>query len=146
MKVHDVLMAKGQVVETIRPDAKVLIAVHRMRMQNVGALVVSRDGEKVEGVLCERDVVRGLTRHGADLLEMSVVAVMSRAVPVCSPGDSLSTVMEQMTRTRNRHVPVVDGQGRLCGIVSIGDVVKHRLEDMELEANVLRDGYHLTRH
>ena len=141
MKVHDVLMAKGQAVETIRPDAKVLIAVHRMRMQNVGALVVSRDGERVEGVLSERDIVRGLTRHGADLLDMSVVAVMSRAVPVCAPGDSLAMVMGQMTRNRSRHVPVIDGDGRLCGIVSIGDVVKHRLEDMELEASVLRDAY-----
>ena len=144
MKVQDVLTAKGQAVETIRPDAKVLIAVHRMRMQNVGSLVVSRDGEKVEGVLSERDVVRGLTRHGADLLDMSVVAVMSRTVPVCSPGDSLGVVMDQMTRSRNRHVPVVDGAGRLCGIVSIGDVVKRRLEDMELETSVLRDAY-LTR-
>ena len=145
MKVHDVLRAKGQEVETIRPDAKVLIAVHRMRMQNVGALVVSRDGERVEGVLSERDVVRGLTRHGADLLDMSVVAIMSRTVPVCSPDDSLVLVMDQMTRTRNRHVPVVDAAGRLCGVVSIGDVVKNRLEEMELETNVLRDAY-LTRH
>ncbi len=145
MKVHHVLSGKGQAVETIRPDAKVLIAVHRMRMQNVGCLVVSRDGERVEGVLSERDVVRGLTRHGADLLDMSVVAVMSRTVPMCSPNDSLVEVMAQMTRTRHRHVPVVDGTGRLCGLVSIGDVVKHRLEDMELQANVLRDAY-LTRH
>lgn len=145
MRVDDVLRAKGQEVETIRPDAKVLIAVHRMRMQNVGALVVSRDGERVEGVLSERDVVRGLTRHGAALLDMSVVAVMSRTVPVCSPGDLLAAVMGQMTRTRSRHIPVVDGHGRLCGIVSIGDVVKHRLEDMELETSVLRDAY-LTHH
>jgi CBS domain-containing protein len=144
MKVDDILRAKGREVETIRPDAKVLMAVHRMRMQNVGALVVSRD-TKVEGVLSERDIVRGLTRHGADLLEMSVVAVMSRPVPVCSPEDSLPTVMAQMTRTRNRHVPVVDGNGDLCGIVSVGDVVKHRLEEMELETNVLRDHY-LARH
>lgn len=144
MKVEDILRAKGKEVETIRPDAKVLMAVHRMRMQNVGALVVSRDN-KVEGVLSERDVVRGLTRHGADLLEMSVVAVMSRPVPMCSPGDSLVMVMAQMTRTRNRHVPVVDGRGVLCGIVSVGDVVKHRLEEMELETNVLRDAY-LSRH
>jgi CBS domain-containing protein len=145
MKVEHVLRTKGPDVETIRPDAKVLIAVHRMRMQNVGALVVTRDGEKVEGVLSERDVVRGLTRHGADLLEMSVVAIMSRSIPLCSPGDSLVQVMEQMTRTRHRHVPVVDGNGRLCGIVSIGDVIKHRLEDMELEADILRDVF-LTRH
>ena len=144
MKVDDILRVKGYDVETVRPDAKVLMAVHRMRMQNVGALVVSRDG-KVEGVLSERDIVRGLTRHGADLLEMSVVAIMSRPVPVCSPDDSIVTVMAQMTRTRNRHVPVVDAAGNLCGIVSLGDVVKHRLEDVELEANVLRDAY-LARH
>lgn len=143
MKVEDILHNKGSVVETIRPDAKILMAVHRMRMQNVGALVVSRDGEKVDGVLSERDIVRGLTNHGAGLVEMSVVAVMSRSVPTCAPSDSLTSVMSQMTRTRNRHVPVVD-DGCLCGIVSVGDVVKHRLEEMELETSVLRDAY-LTR-
>lgn len=140
MKVDAILQAKGGAVETIRPDAKLLLAVHRMRLQNVGALVVSRDGSQVEGVLSERDIVRGLTRYGGDLLEMGVAAVMSRGVPVCAPDDSLASVMAQMTRTRNRHVPVVE-DGRLCGIVSVGDVVKHRLEEMELEANVLRDAY-----
>ena len=144
MRVGDILHSKGAVVETIRPDAKVLVAVHRMRMQNVGALVVSSDGVKVEGLLSERDVVRGLTRHGGDLLEMGVVAVMSRNVPTCTPDDSLTSVMSQMTRTRNRHVPVVDGDG-LCGIVSVGDVVKHRLEEMELQTNVLRTAY-VSRH
>ena len=144
MKVEHILNSKGAQVEVIRPDAKVLMAVHRMRMQNVGALVVTRDEERVEGVLSERDIVRGLARHGAELLDMSVVAVMSRNVPVCSPGDSLTTVMAQMTRTRNRHLPVVE-DGRLCGIVSVGDAVKHRLEEMELETNVLRDAY-LARH
>jgi CBS domain-containing protein len=144
MRVADILQGKGAEVETIRPDAKVLVAVHRMRMQNVGALVVSRDGSKVEGLLSERDVVRGLTRHGAGLLEMGVVAVMSRNVPTCSPDDPLASVMAQMTRSRNRHVPVVD-DGRLCGIVSVGDVVKHRLEELELETSVMRDVY-LTRH
>jgi CBS domain-containing protein len=143
MKVEGILHGKGAQVETIRPDAKVQMAVHRMRMQNVGALVVSRDGERVEGVLSERDLVRALAKHGGDLLEMSVVAVMSRTVPICSPDDSLVFVMDQMTRTRQRHLPVVV-DGRLCGIVSIGDVVKHRLEEMELETNVLRDAY-LTR-
>ena len=140
MKVSGILHNKGGQVETIRPDAKMLMAVHRMRMQNVGALVVTRDGMRVEGVLSERDILRGLSRHGADLLDMSVVAIMSRNVPVCSPDDSLRAVMAQMTRTRNRHVPVVE-DGALCGIVSVGDVVKHRLEEMELEASVLRDAY-----
>jgi CBS domain-containing protein len=140
MRVEAILGGKGNGVETIRPDAKVQMAVHRLRMQNVGALVVCRDGERVEGVLSERDLVRGLARHGVDLLEMSVVAVMSRNVPTCSPQDSLAFVMDQMTRSRQRHLPVLEG-GRLCGIVSIGDVVKHRLEEMELETNVLRDAY-----
>jgi CBS domain-containing protein len=144
MRVSEILRRKGSEVETIRPDAKVLLAVHRLRMQNVGALVVTRDGERVEGVLSERDIVRCLARHGAGVLDMSVVAVMSRPVPVCAPDDLLTTVMAQMTRTRNRHIPVVEN-GRLCGIVSLGDVVKHRLEEMELETNVLRDAY-LTRY
>jgi CBS domain-containing protein len=144
MKVEHILQGKGSHVEVIRPEAKVLMAVHRMRMQNVGALVVTRDEMRVEGVLSERDIVRGLARHGAELLDMSVVAVMSRNVPVCAPDDLLTSVMAQMTRTRNRHVPVVEG-GKLCGIVSVGDVVKHRLEEMELQARVLRDAY-LTRH
>jgi CBS domain-containing protein len=143
MKVEDILRKKGRHVETIRPDADVLLAVHKLTMQNIGALVVSRDGERVDGVLSERDVVRGLTRHGAPLLGTSVSTVMSRGVPVCSPGDTLALVMSQMTRTRNRHLPVVD-HGKLCGIVSIGDVVKNRLEEVELETNVLRDAY-LTR-
>jgi len=143
MRVAHVLAAKGADVEVVRPDAKVLLAVHRLRMANVGALVVTRDGVRVEGVLSERDIVRGLARHGADLLDMSVVAVMTRSVPLCSPDDTLTTVMAQMTRTRNRHVPVVE-DGRLCGIVSIGDVVKHRLEEMELETSVLRDAYLAT--
>ncbi len=143
MRVADILHHKGREVETIRPEAKVLMAVHRMRMQNVGALVVSRDGARVEGVLCERDIVRGLARHGADLLDMSVVAVMSRNVPLCSRADSLTSVMAQMTRTRNRHIPVVDG-GTLCGIVSVGDIVKHRLEETELEASALRNAYLAT--
>jgi CBS domain-containing protein len=140
MNVDVILREKGGVVETVRPDAKLMLAVHRMRLQNVGALVVSRDGTQVEGVLSERDIVRGLTRFGADLLEMGVAAVMSRGVPVCSPGDSITSVMDKMTRTRNRHVPVVE-DGRLCGIVSLGDIVKRRLEDMQLETNVLRDAY-----
>jgi len=140
MKVEDILRLKGVQVETIRPDGKMLVAVHRMSMLNIGALVVSRDGERVEGVLSERDVVRGLARHGAGLLEMVVAAVMSRRTPVCSPDDSLTSVMAQMTQTRNRHLPVV-ADGHLAGLISIGDVVKHRLEDMELETRVLRDAY-----
>jgi CBS domain-containing protein len=143
MKVEDILREKGTLVETVRPDSTIQMAVRRMSMLNIGALVVSRDGEHVDGVLSERDVIRGLTRHGAGLQEMVVAAVMSKNVPLCEPRDTLNTVMSRMTRTRHRHLPVVDG-GRLTGLVSIGDVVKHRLQDMELETRVLRDAY-LTR-
>ncbi len=140
MRVESILEKKGRHVETIAPDANVLFAVHKLTAENIGALVVSSDGMRVEGVLSERDVVRGLARRGAELLDAPVASVMARGVPACAPDDLLSAVMSQMTRTRNRHLPVVV-QGRLCGIVSIGDVVKHRLEEIELEANVLRDAY-----
>ena len=140
MRVDNILEKKGRRVETVRPDASVLLAVHKLIGNNIGALVVTADGMHVEGVLSERDVVRGLARRGAELPDATVTSVMSRGVPVCAPDDLLTAVMRQMTRTRNRHLPVV-AEGRLCGIVSIGDVVKYRLEEVELEANVLRDAY-----
>jgi CBS domain-containing protein len=140
LRVENVLEKKGRRVETVRPDASLLLAIHKLTGHNIGALVVTADGLRVEGVLSERDVVRGLARRGAELLDATVSSVMSRGVPVCSPDDLLTTVMGQMTRTRNRHLPVVS-EGGLCGIVSIGDVVKYRLEEVELEANILRDAY-----
>ncbi|MGH9189986.1 MAG: CBS domain-containing protein [Acidimicrobiales bacterium] len=140
MKVENLLRAKGEDVETASPDDRVVTAIHRLTTKGIGALVVSADGHHLQGVFSERDIVRGLTKHGAVALDMRVRDLMSRGGPVCSPSDSLKRVMAEMTRTRHRHLPVVDG-GRLCGIVSIGDVVKHRLEEMELEASVLRDAY-----
>ena len=140
MKVEGILKAKGRSVETARPETPMIVVVHKLTSMGIGALVVSADGARVEGVVSERDVVTGLNRHGAALLEMRAGDVMSRGVPVCSPDDSIKHVMAEMTRTRHRHVPVVDN-GRLCGLVSIGDVVKNRLEELELETNVLRDAY-----
>lgn len=140
MKVEGILKSKGSQVETIGPDALVMLAVDRLSTKGIGALVVSGDGRSVDGVMSERDVVRGLARHGPRLLELPVSDVMSRHVPVCSPDDTLKHVMAQMTRTRNRHLPVVS-DGRLAGVVSLGDIVKHRLEELELEANVLREAY-----
>lgn len=140
MKVKGILEAKGHAVQTTWPDVTVGTAIRRLTTMGIGALVVSADGERVDGVISERDIVRGLNEHGEGLLNTRVADVMSQQVPVCSSGDSVKHVMEKMTRTRNRHLPVVDG-GKLCGLVSIGDVVKHRLEEMELETNVLRDHY-----
>ena len=144
MKVEGILESKGRQVETVRPDTTVAIAVDRLNSRRIGALVVSGDGTTVDGVLSERDVVRGLARHGPRLLDLAVADVMSRHSPVCSPEDSVKEVMAEMTRSRHRHLPVVDN-GRLCGLVSIGDVVKNRLEELEVQTNVLRDPY-ITRH
>lgn len=140
MKVDTILAAKGHAVETIRPEVTVAIAVHRLATQGIGALVVSADGQRLEGVLSERDLVRGLAKHGPAVLEMRVASVMSKGVPVCAPASTIKDAMAEMTRSRHRHLPVVEG-GVLRGLISIGDVVKHRLEEMELEASVLRDAY-----
>jgi CBS domain-containing protein len=143
MRLDTILDIKGRHVETVRPDTSLEIAVHRLSSLGYGALVVSGDGERLDGVLSERDVVRGLAKHGGRLLDLTVADVMTKRVPVCSPDDSLQHVMAEMTRSRQRHLPVV-ADGRLCGVVSIGDVVKHRLQDMELETSVLRDAYRST--
>lgn len=140
MDVQSILKAKGSRVETIRSDAGMIMAVHKLATMGIGALVVSDDGQRVDGLVSERDIVRGLASHGIHLTDLKVSDVMSRSVPVCSPKDTVIAVMAQMTRGRNRHLPVVDG-GRLCGVISVGDVVKHRLDELELQANVLRDVY-----
>jgi CBS domain-containing protein len=138
MKVSAILDAKGWEVVTIEPDTLVLLALHEMNMRNVGALVVTEDGKHVRGMISDRDIARALTRHGNQLLSMQVRKVMSRQVPVCRPDDDTNACMLTMTESRKRHLPVVDG-GRLCGLISIGDLVKNRLEELELERNVLRD-------
>ena len=142
MQVREILSHKGTRVVTIRPDATVATAVHRLGLERVGALVVSEDGTMIAGIISERDVVRGLAEDGAAILgiDRRVGDLMTRHVVTCHPDDQVKTVMAEMTRRRIRHVPVVDG-GRLVGIVSIGDIVKSRLEEMELETLVLRDAY-----
>jgi CBS domain-containing protein len=116
------------------------VVLHKLTTMGIGALVVSADGRRVDGMVNERDIVRGLNKHGARLMDLRARDVMSEFVPVCSPHDTLRRVMEEMTRTRNRHLPVVD-DGRLCGLISIGDVVKNLVEEAELEVGVLRDAY-----
>jgi CBS domain-containing protein len=137
MKVASILKAKGAHVETIRPDTTIYTAVWELKLKGIGAFVVSEDGSTVLGLISERDIVRGLTEHGAKLLTLPVSQLMTSPV-VTSPEESVTAVMARMTRHRVRHLPVVEG-GRLCGIVSIGDVVKHRLDELELEANILRE-------
>ena len=140
MKVESILTVKGSEVETIASDAPLMRAAQRMAVLHIGALVVSHDRKQLEGFVSERDIVYGIARRGRSLLQMQVRDVMHSDPPVCRPDDSLRDVMAKMTRLRVRHLPVVD-HGVLCGLVSIGDVVKNRLEEMETETNVLREAY-----
>ncbi len=143
MKVASILKAKGESVTTT-PDTTISTIVWELRSKGIGALVVSQDGTTMLGLISERDIVSALAEHGAGLLGMRAAQVMSRPIVTCTPEDSITGVMAQMTRHRVRHIRVVDGE-RLRGIVSIGDMVKHRLDELELEANVLREAY-ITRH
>lgn len=138
MRVADILTAKGSKVLTVRPDMSIENLVQRLRMERIGALVVSASGTTVEGIISERDVAHGLAEHGAGILGLTVANLMTHSVVTCTPDDSLAHVAKLMTHRRIRHIPVVDGK-KLVGIVSIGDVVRHRLDELELETNVLRD-------
>ncbi len=142
MKVEEILKAKGRTVYTITPEATVAEAVARLNgPPRIGALVVRPEADqRIAGMLTERDLIRALGKHGMQLLALPVAQVMSHQVPLCSSRDSIAHLMREMTRSRYRHLPVVD-DGRLAGLVSIGDVVKYRVEEMELEAGVLRDLY-----
>ncbi len=146
MKVDAIIESKGREVQTVHPWATVAEAVRRFAgPPKIGALVVCGDTDRrVIGMVTERDVIAGLATRGAALLELTVADVMSRNVPTCRPEDSITELMVKMTRSRYRHLPVIDG-ARLVGLVSIGDVVKHRLREMEMETGVLRDLYHAGR-
>lgn len=141
MKVDTILKSKGHLVETIRPGRTIAVAVEQMRKAKIGALLVSEDGSSVAGILSERDVARGLAEHGTSILNMAAKDLMTHKVITCTPEDSIKHLMALMTSQRIRHIPVIQGDGQLAGIISIGDVVKNRLEELELEAAVLRDAY-----
>jgi CBS domain-containing protein len=140
VNVDGILRTKGATVVTIRPDETIADLVRGLREERIGAMVVSEDGRSVLGIISERDVVRGLADRGSRVLDAPVADLMTRDVIACSPRDTVKQVMSEMTRRRIRHLPVV-ADGVLCGIVSIGDVVKNRLEEMETETNVLREVY-----
>jgi len=137
MNVEAILKRKGTQVTTIAPDATVSAALDLLRAKAIGAVVVSADGSAPDGILSERDIVRGLANHGASLLDQRVSQVMTRNVITCSPHDKIADLMGLMTERRIRHLPVMR-QGRLAGIVSIGDVVKNRLDEIEFEADSLK--------
>jgi CBS domain-containing protein len=143
MRINDVLRSKpSAVVVTITPDASVRELVALMAEHNVGALVVSVDGSSVDGIVSERDVVRHLKDDEA-LLEQPVSSIMTSAVHRCTPDQPINDLMVLMTEHRVRHVPVVE-DGRLTGIISIGDVVKSRIGELEFERDQLDRYLHQT--
>jgi len=138
MKVIEILKAKGRGVVTVRPEETIKVLSHRLRMERIGSVVVSSEGQTVDGIVSERDIVHGLAEHGAELLNKPVSELMTKSVITCTSDDTISALMNLMTQKRVRHLPVVEGK-KLVGIVSIGDVVKYRLDEIELEAIVMRD-------
>jgi CBS domain-containing protein len=139
MKVAAVLAAKGREVASINPSATLATVAQRLRLEGIGSLVVLEEG-KLAGMISERDVVHAFAAHRAEAAELKVADLMARDLVTCRPEDSLTRVLGLMTRHRVRHLPVLEG-GRLVGLISIGDAVKHRLDELELEAAVLRDAY-----
>ena len=137
MNVETILRTKGRAVTTIRPGETISAAIDMLISRNIGALVASEYGEKVEGIISERDIVHALVLYGTRLLSLNVAEVMTRPVITCDPAESVGELMAEMTNRRIRHLPVVQ-DGRICGIVSIGDLVKNRLDEIEYEASSLR--------
>jgi len=139
MKVEKVLAAKGTEVATVSPSATLNAAAQRLRLDGIGALAVV-EGDMLVGMVSERDIVRAFAEHRGGIIEMKVTEVMTAKVITCRPDDDLTRILGMMTRHRIRHLPVIEG-GRLAGLISIGDAVKHRLDELEMEAAVLRDVY-----
>jgi CBS domain-containing protein len=136
MQVQGILAVKGSDVATVEPVSSVRDAVAQLRDRGIGALVVSADGRSIDGIMSERDVVRRLA-DGPEVLDVEVREVMTADVYTCGPTDTVDALMALMTEHRIRHVPVVDGERHLVGIISIGDVVKQRLGDLEGENRAL---------
>lgn len=139
MSIRTILERKGTKVLTIRASVSVKRAADAMRRDGVAALVVVK-ADEIVGIVSERDIVAAFSHDGERVLNLSVGEIMSRTVVTVSPTDSVKLAMRLMTDRRVRHLPVLDN-GRLAGIVSMGDVVRHRLEDLETESNVLRDAW-----
>ena len=138
MHISDLLNAKGTEVIATGPAETVAATARLLNYQRIGAVLVRDAKDNVVGVISERDIIRGIAVNGARALDMEVRELMTREVVSCKPTDTISEVMRVMTTRRFRHLPVME-DGALKGMISIGDVVKHRLDESELETRVLRD-------
>ena len=138
MQVSGLLATKGSEVVTVGPDVAVEQVAALLSQHRIGAVVVSGDGSTIDGIVSERDIVQALAGEGAGVLGQPASSIMTSEVVTCDAGTTVEQLMGLMTTRRIRHVPVVEG-GSLSGIVSIGDVVKNRLSDLETETQVLHD-------
>jgi CBS domain-containing protein len=139
MNIETILVSKGRAVRTVSASTTVGEAMRLMTRERMSALVVSEDGSTLDGIVSDRGLMKALVEHGTAVLERAVGDVMTREVFTCSRGDSVGGIMAAMTDRRIRHIPVAEEDGRLCGIVSIGDVVKHHLDEIAREAAELRE-------
>ena len=139
MTVRQILKSKAQgAVLSIKPDAMVHEAAKLLSEKRIGALIVSKDGKSLDGMLSERDIVRELGARGVGIMDERVSELMTAKVITAAPGDTTVQVLEKMTKGRFRHLPVVE-DGQMIGVVSIGDAVKHRIEEIEAENTALTD-------
>ena len=138
MNVSSILAAKGGDVITIEPTATIAAAAALLTEKRIGALVIVGAGGRVAGILSERDIVHTLAKRGRQALDEPLSQAMTREVATCGPDDEITSLMERMTDGKFRHMPVIDG-GKLAGIVSIGDIVKQRVDEMERESEAMRD-------
>ena len=138
MILKTILAAKGGEVVSIEPTADLAAAAKLLAERRIGAVMILGPGGRIAGILSERDIVRAVAEHGAPALKQSVAQVMTRNVATCGENEPIDKIMERMTAGKFRHMPVVEA-GRLIGIVSIGDVVKQRVDEVERESEALRE-------
>ena len=138
MTVSMILAGKGRDVVTIEPSAKLANATRLLAGKHIGAALILGADRRVAGIISERDIVRALAERGAAALDQPVSGTMTRKVETCTASETVASIMERMTEGKFRHMPVVD-QGQVVGVVSIGDIVKHRVREMEHESAAMRD-------
>lgn len=138
MFVRQILNDKGDDIVTTGPSVKIADVVALMAKEHIGAIVVLDENAHIAGIVSERDITRSLAEHGASILAMNAESIMTAEVVTCRPDDGVDKLMRKMTAGRFRHLPVLD-KGKIVGIISIGDVVKHRLEELENESNLLQN-------
>jgi CBS domain-containing protein len=138
MNVKSILAAKGGDITSIEPTADLAAAAKLLSAHRIGAVIIRGAGGRLAGILSERDIVRALAEHGAGALDLPVGQVMTRNVATCGEEDTVASIMERMTTGKFRHMPVVEND-KLVGLISIGDVVKQRVEEVERESEAMRD-------